>query len=369
KRTRAIVIDMGSGSCKIGLAGEPKPNSVVPSVLGYPSPNSLRAGEVPSDPFIGKDTRGHTDLVLVEPVVNGIIVDWEAAETLWKHIIFQELQISPEEHAILVSDPPLSPTTNREKMTEVLFENLSAPAMYVASQSVLTTYSYGNTSGLVMESGHSVTHVVPVHEGYNMPHASERIDLAGFNITSYLMELLQKSGRCFTEKGRYIVEDIKEKCCYVAVDIITEAKLQDTDYLVDYELPDGHIITLGKERFKCPEALFTPTVIDSQVPGIHTTIINSLEKIPEEVKHPMLKNILLGGGSTLFEGFYDRLHKELINYSPQENIPRIISVPERKYSVWIGGSILASLKSFQCMWVRSDDYKEHGPFIVHRMCY
>ncbi|XP_041060907.1 actin-like [Carcharodon carcharias] len=362
--TGAMVVDIGSGSCKVGYAGDPIPQSLVGSVVGYPRGKSKR-----NNIAVGKMVSTEPDLKLVRPTRQGIIVDWTAAEDLLRHVFYEDLKVSPEEHAILISDPPLSPTTNREKIAELLFERFNVPAMHVSYQSVLAVYSYGKTTGLVVDSGDGVTHSVPVHDGYNMPDAISRIDLGGHDLTTYLIKLLSEAGNAFHEKGRYIVEDIKQKCCYVAVDQDKETTLTDQEYLVDYELPDGHVITIGKERMKCPEALFKPSVMGSNQEGIHTMTINSLKKAQPQIQQLMYDNVLLSGGSTMFEGFYSRFCREIFALVPKDTKTNIHAVPERKYAVWIGGSILASLHAFQSLWVRQEDYKERGPFIVHRRCY
>ncbi|XP_005989977.2 actin-like [Latimeria chalumnae] len=363
-KTGAIVIDMGTGSCKAGFAGQALPSSVVESIVGYPSRKTRKGLK---GALFGKLARKHFNNI-IEAVQHGVIVDWEAAVSLWQHMCFHDLKASPAEHAILVSDPPLSPTTNREKMAEVLFEDMNAASMYIAYQSILATYSYGKTTGLVVDSGYSFTHTVPVYEGYNMPHAIRRMDFGGFDLTTYLMKLLEKYVDMDDTK-RHIIEDMKIKCCYVAADAKRESNLSPVEYEADYELPDGLIITLNKERFTCPEALFVPSLAGSSQNGIHTMTMESLMKVPASSQKAMFSNILLSGGSTMFDGFSDRLDKELLNISEKDLVPTVFSNPNRSYTVWTGGSILASLQSFQTLWVQNSDYKENGPCIVHRMCY
>ncbi|GCC42076.1 hypothetical protein chiPu_0026056, partial [Chiloscyllium punctatum] len=198
RRTGALVIDMGSGVCKVGYAGQPRPDSVLGSIVGYPRGRSKR-----NSITVGRTVSTEPDLKLIRPTRQGIIVDWTAAEDLLRHVFYEDLKVSPEEHAVLISDPPLSPTTNREKIAELLFERFNVPAMHVSHQSVLAVYSYGKTSGLVVDSGDGVTHSVPVHEGYNMPDAISRIDLGGHDLTTYLIKLLSEAGNAFHEKGRY----------------------------------------------------------------------------------------------------------------------------------------------------------------------
>ncbi|MBN3283854.1 ACL7B protein, partial [Polyodon spathula] len=268
----------------------------------------------------------------------------------------------------MVSDPPLSPTTNREKFAEIMFENFSIPAMYIAYQSILSLYSYGRTTGIVVESGHGVSYAVPIHDGYHLPNCTGRVDYSGDDLNKYLINLLKEGRQTFTDSSLNIVDDIKRKCCYIPLDIKYEMSLTPNDYTVDYELPDGHLITMGKERFRCPEALFRPNLLGSQEPGLHTLTMNSINKCDTDLKKDLLKNILVCGGSTLFEGFPDRLQNELAKIATNSK-PIIVATPERKYSVWIGGSIMSSLKSFQQLWVQKKDYDEGGPFVIYRKCY
>ncbi|XP_006265724.3 actin-like protein 9 [Alligator mississippiensis] len=370
QRTGAVVIDTGTGCCKAGFAGQQNPKSVLGSWVGRPTERSFKLRGARPDTFVGERARTQPDVEVIEPVRNGIIIDWEAAEVLWRHMFYHDLQVRPEDHALLMSDPPLSPTTNREKMVEVVFESLNSPGMYIAYHSVLSVYAHGKISGLVVDSGYAVTHTVPVHQGYNLPHAIERMDIAGSHMTSFLMKLLNDSGHVFTERMTHIVEDIKHKCCYVAANFERECHLPRKDYVVDFQLPDGHVISLGKERFQCPEMLFTPPKLPGiSFVGVHNMAQRSLSKVPEEARGDMYQNIFLCGGSSLFNGLEKRFTSELLRHLPSSAKVRVSAVPLRKFSVWTGGSILASLKNFQACWIQKEQYNDIGPYVVHRKCY
>lgn len=136
-----------------------------------------------------------------------------------------------------------------------------------------------------------------------------------------------------------------------------------------YELPDGQIVNIGNELFRAPEVLFQPAFIGGECAGIHEQIVKSINKCDIDIRRDMYMNIILSGGTTMYLGMRERITKEVESTSPGSIKVRVIAPPERKYSVWIGGSILASLSSFQNMWITKAEYQECGAQIVHRKCF
>merc|ERR1711865_57934 len=290
---------------------------------------------------------GKRDILKLEyPIAHGIVTNWEDMEKIWHHTFYNELRVTPSDHGVLLTEAPLNPKANREKMGEIMGETFDVPKVYVAIQAVLSLYATGRTTGIVVDSGDGVTHTVPVYEGYSLPHAIMRLDVAGRDLTGWMIKLLSEGGYSFvTTAEQEIARDIKEKLTYVAMDFDKEkaeadSSGQDADGETldkNYEMPDGKVITIGSARFRCPEALLTPKLLGKEMGGIAVLTFNSIEK---------------------------RLKKDLLGMVPAGQTIEIIAQPERKYAVWLGGSILSSLATFETMWVTKLMWQETGASVM-----
>jgi len=372
KDTTVLVIDNGSGMCKAGFAGDKVPRAVFPPIVGQLK-RALVLDQAEQQRFIGSKAQSMKGILNTNcPIEHGTVTKWSDMVEIWNHTFYSELQVAPEQHPILLTEPPLNPKTDREKMVEIMFETFSCPAVYIANQAALSLFASGRSTGIVIDSGDGVSYTVPIYEGCALPYATQILNLAGRHLTDHLMKILNERGHSFTTTAdREIVRDIKEKLCYVALDFEKEMSTAASSSCLErsYELPDGEAITIGNEQFRCPEALFQPALLGMESKSIHETTWDSITKCDFDIRKDMYASIVLSGGTTMFPGIADRLLKEMEALAPMIMRVKIIALPERKYSAWIGGSTLASLSTFQQMWISKQEYDESGPSMVHRKCF
>lgn len=310
------------------------------------------------------------------PMENGMVRNWEDMCHVWDYTFGpKKMNVDPVNTKILLTEPPLNPLKNREKMIEVMFEKYGFHSAYIAIQAVLTLYAQGLISGVVIDSGDGVTHICPVYESYALPHLTKRLDIAGRDITKYLIKLLLLRGYAFNHSADFeTVRMMKEKLCYIGYDIEMEQKLAlETTVLVEsYTLPDGRIIKVGGERFEAPEALFQPHLINVEGQGIAELVFSTIQAADIDIRPELYKRIVLSGGSTMYPGLPSRLEREIKQLYLERVLKndidklskfkiRIDDPPRRKDMVFIGGAVLAGLnKNKDEFWMSKEEYQEMG---------
>ena len=367
-----IIIDNGTGYCKAGLSGEEGPRAVFPPCVGYLKYASrcFVPGEK-KEFFVGADAEAKSGLLKLNyPIEHGVVNNWDDMEKIWGHVFTNELRVAPEEHNVMLTEAPMNPKENREKMAQIMFETFNVPGLYIAIQAVLSLYSAGKFTGIVADSGEGVTQFIPIFDGYSLPYAVFRLDLAGRDLTEFMMKLLTEAGQRFSTKAEKenIVKPVKEKACYVALDFEEELKSVEP---FDYELPDGTHVIVKDQRIRCPEALFKPSMVGKEGNGIGQTCYDSIQKCDIDVRKDLYNCVVLSGGTSMYNGLPERLTKEIKALAPEsmKEEVKVIASPERKFAVWIGGSILSSISTFESMWITKTEYEESGATIVHRKCF
>ena len=367
-----LVIQNGSGMMKAGYAGDDSPRVVMPAVVRKPRNQGASTGER-SDCYTKEQWQPvRREVTMTHPIEYGIVTDWDDMEKLWNHLFTNELRVNPSERPVICTDSPLSTKEQREKMGQIMFETFNVPSFYITNQATLGLYASGRVSGTVLQSGYGVTYAVPIYEGYTIPRGIQRLDIGGRDLTDYMMKLLAQKGYSFTTTAeRESIRELKEKLGYVELDDFWNYTSEPRPEIkeLSYELPDGSVVCVGDERFKCPEALFTPSLLGMESKGIHELIYDSINTCCFDVRKELYLNIVLAGGNTKFPGIADRLQKEVCNLAPEGLRIKIIAPPERELSVWIGGSILGSLSTMENMWITKSEYEEYGPSIITKMCF
>jgi len=379
---KVIVCDNGTGFVKCGYAGANFPTAIFPSLVGRPI---LRYEQkiddvVLKDVMVGDEAaKIRAMLEISYPVDNGIVRNWEDMEHVWNYTFFEKMKINPKECKIMLTEPPMNPKQNRETMVQKIFEKYQFEGAYVAIQAVLTLYAQGLLTGVVVDSGDGVTHIVPVYEGFALPHLTKRLDIAGRDVTKYLIKLLLLRGYAFNRTADFeTVREIKEKVCYVGYDLELEKQLAlETTVLVQsYTLPDGRVIKVGAERFEAPEALFQPRLVDVQQSGIAEMLFNTIQAADIDTRSDFYKHIVLSGGSSMYPGLPSRLEKDVKALYLQKVLKndtsklskfkiRIEDPPRRKHMVFLGGAVLAEImKDKPHFWMTRDEYAEQGVRIL-----
>lgn len=377
-----LVVDNGTGYVKCGYAGSNFPEHSFPSIIGRPI---LRAEErglggastaAIADVMVGDQASEHRAMLqITQPMEHGIVRNWDDMRLLWDYTFSEKLRVDPRGRRILLTEPPMNPTVNREQMCQIMFEEYGFEGVYVAIQAVLTLYAEGLQTGVVIDSGDGVTHIVPVYDGFALPHLTRRLDIAGRDVTRYLIKLLLMRGYAFNRTADFeTVRQIKEKHCYVSYDLDLDKQLSEqTTVLVEsYTLPDGRVIKIGSERFEAPECMFQPHLVDVEQPGMAELAFNTIQAAPVDVRADLYKNIVLSGGSSMYPGLPSRLEKEIkqlylskvLNGDParlNKFKVRISDPPRRRNMVFLGGAVLADIMKDQAsFWVSRDEWAELG---------
>lgn len=283
---------------------------------------------------------------------------------------------NPLDRPLLLVEPSIDPDSFRETAADILFD-LGVQKLHFVKSVVLSMFASGKTTGLVVECGHAGTCAVPIFKGYCLP--PQRLNVSGRDLTQFLIRNLADRGHVFPyAKERRIVGKVKEDICYVALDFDKElkaSKASPDDYRRKCECLAGEWIEIdGYDRFIIGEALFQPSIVAVDEPGIHKMAYSAITNCYKDIQNDLFSNIVLSGGSTLFPGFVERFTKEMKALAPFGVEVNVHAPSNRRHSAWVGASMMSSMPGVDIDWISKDEYEE-GLFnegrewIVRRKCY
>ncbi|RLN82799.1 hypothetical protein BBJ28_00019538 [Nothophytophthora sp. Chile5] len=448
----ALVFEFGTSRCKFGYAGEDFPHiyeSPLPSSAdGEDQDASMAAAQMESDPerlaqwlFDASSSRLRTRLS------DHPLLYVERPFTLPDEVTGGFGSNSKGEHAAAGSSNSAAGSAStggatagatssgkkrdfraRERLVEVVMEELAVPALFCAKSAVLTCYANARTSGLVVEMGATYTSVTSVHEGYAFAYPKTQVALfGGHDLDAFLRQkLAPQLARSREQQGlasspdreiakrrlrswSYAVEAKESGLCRVADGPFDEAQNAQLP-LITYELPDKTVVSMGTERFSVAEHYFvgeTSSNNSTSATGSSTdqesaTASNPGMRLPElicetgglttetELRKELFQNIVLTGGSSCFENMPTRIEREVVTSLSGSPLPltasgatggmnsglagslrvKVVAAhsQERRVGAFLGGSILASLGSFHEMWMSKAEYAEHGAALIHKKC-
>jgi actin-related protein 3 len=397
------VIDNGTGYSKLGYSGNIEPNFIVPSLISTIAEGKTDAKSDIEDLnfFIGAEAAVKRDNYNVDyPIRHGIVSNWDNMEKYWQRCIYQYLNCDPEEHMMMLTEPPLNTPENREYTAEIMFETFNVPGLYIAVQAVLALCAsiYANTehrtgknakrmTGTVIDSGDGATHIIPVVDGYVIGSRIKHIPLAGRDVTNFIIQMLRDRGENLPgDQALNIARTIKEQWCYVSPDIVKEYGKYDKDEskFRQYKGKSSRsgtpfTIDVGYERFLGPEIFFSPEIFDSRyTTPLPTLVDNVILACPLDCRRPLWEYITLSGGSTMFKHFTRRIERDIkrrvkdranrtyqrTGHKAKKIEVKVISHHFQRFAVWFGGSIMAAQPAFLPSFHTRERYNEIGPSVA-----
>lgn len=374
-----IVLDNGSGYLKVGFSGEDAPRAVLPTAVATTSEDEARedehavgvdsaAAQRKSQAFFGDEALSQNGASIIRPVQRGQVAtsqqNKDALESLWEHTWRNVLGVEQEELPVLIADTlPLGQGSypSRQWTAEIMFEKLKVKSLAIFNTAVLSLFSTGRTRGLVVESGQGITHAVPVFEGYAIPHAIFKMEIAGQDITDKVRQQMEQEFGIEQAHNLQVMQALKEKVCTVAGSYFAAMKGPDAsdEEAKSFELPDGKIIQVSKAiRTGSPEILFGDG--DPNNPSVQKICNEAITTCDLDFRQDLVRSLVVAGGTSMLPGLASRLKSELASTLPSE-LARQVEVcvdSQRRHAAWIGGSMFASLSTFDQVAITKQEYEE-----------
>lgn len=414
----AIVIDIGHNSTRVGFAGEDTPRADIPSVVGVIENKTTESeGKENIEKKYFLDTTAinavRENMELKSFLNDGMIEDFELFEKMIDHIYSKHILVpTSEENPVLMSEASWNMRAKREKICEIMFEKYKVPAFFLVKNSMLAAFANGRSTGLVLDCGASHTSAVPIQDGYVLQQAICKQPIGGDYITqlckqyfdhkkleivpSYLVKtkkpFKENETPSWTKKTdippvteswsnyavKKVLQDFQSSVLQVSTDAPYEKGTASAYPIVHHEFPNGLEYESSWERFLIPEKLFNPRESGDGIPpdppgtmDMAQIVTTSVGMCDVDLRPALYGTVIITGGNSLITGFTDRLQMDLSSRTPPSMRLKLIHASqsaERRFGAWIGGSILASLGTFQQMWISQAEYKEFGKAQVDRKC-
>uniref|UniRef100_A0A0G4I989 Actin n=1 Tax=Chromera velia CCMP2878 TaxID=1169474 RepID=A0A0G4I989_9ALVE len=379
-----VIIDNGNCFIKYGRCEDEAPQKFR-TLIGKPKPkwrlSEEFAGEGQPAALFGEQALEHPKLRVTNPMEHSQIEDMADMTEIWQHVFRDRLETSPEDQALLMTEPPFNPRPVREKMGEALFETLGVPHLQLAVASLLALYGEGRTSGLVVDVGDGGVLALPVQQGYVMSHLMRRNEFGGAEVTDRLRTLLvEKQISLFKNRHYEIARRMKESHCFVSQDPEAEAEGRGRGSLSPPSsslFPLGEVLSngiseveVGAEAWMAPEALFDPGGTEGRDDeGIPSLVAGVLKSLAIDTRGDLMKSVVLTGGGSLCPGIGPRLETELKERLPAGTAPgalRVLTSSKGADSWFAGAKSWLEMQQTSDVWVSQAEWHEHGASILEQ---
>eukprot|EP00051_Salpingoeca_urceolata_P001474 m.41259 g.41259 ORF g.41259 m.41259 type:complete len:365 (-) comp11442_c0_seq1:113-1207(-) len=355
---KAVVLDAGSCTVKAGFAGDDSPRCVVPTLIGHPR-NPLQG----VDSFVGHDAIERETTLLLKPAVDrGVVVNWNDMTEIYRHVFEDKLEVTVSGHPVILSESPVNPKQNREKMAQIMFETFRCPSLSLAPTPVLALYAAGKTTGCVVDVGASTTSVTAIFEGCATRDSFSASDLAGNQVDALLQKLVPASlsarnARSLKEMACFVAEDFEQQCQQASKQASTQT----------FKLPDGSSVSLGSNMFRCPEVLFRPSLLgQTRQLGLVEQVLQAIDATPCDIHRGLLSSVVVCGGTSTLPGFVQRIHKDLNTATPHGVSASVMPPRGQGTAAFVGAAIFAaSHQNDASRWMSKSEYQEYGASGVH----
>eukprot|EP00002_Diphylleia_rotans_P032136 TRINITY_DN6724_c0_g1_i7.p1 TRINITY_DN6724_c0_g1~~TRINITY_DN6724_c0_g1_i7.p1 ORF type:complete len:605 (+),score=131.41 TRINITY_DN6724_c0_g1_i7:1363-3177(+) len=363
------IIVMDSGSCwtRMGFAGNECPTAIFPTSTKYVDDASL---ENKSAVHGFRSSSKQKTYYFDSPMDPKRSTNWDDLVPIWQYGFDHELHLPTEERGILMIEPSGTTFKSREKLLEIFFETFQVPCFALKSPSLLSLVALEMQSGLVVNWGNKLQ-IAAISNGYMLPNQTIVRNFGGGDLTEMMLKLLNRERsheKLFTKADACWV---KEQTCYLSPDFSAEIEKSSSGSMaLDLRAPySQQDISICAERFICPEALFDPSLLRLDSPGIHEMVYDTIMDCDMDSRRALFQNIVLCGGTSMLPGFGHRLQIDVQKLMTKNSNSRltcnVVEKPNRKYLPFIGGTKYAARSEFadNCFYI--NDYYEHGSSILN----